>query len=102
MQALKGMEGKLWIDTSSYQWVKVEAEVIHPVSIEGFLARVEPGTRFELEKMPVGDGIWLTKHFKMRSQAKVLFLIPRQEQEDATYYGYQKAQGALAEQKANR
>lgn len=41
----------------------VEATVIHPVSIEGFLAQVEPGTQFKLEKMPVADGIWLPKHF---------------------------------------
>jgi hypothetical protein len=29
--------------------------VIRLVSIGGFLARVEPGTRFELEEMPVGS-----------------------------------------------
>jgi hypothetical protein len=47
------MQGKLWIDKDSFQWVKVEAQVMHPVSIEGFLAKVEPGTHFELEKEPV-------------------------------------------------
>lgn len=52
---LRGMEGELWIDEATFQWVKVQARVIRPVSIEGFLARVEPGTRFELEKMPVAD-----------------------------------------------
>jgi hypothetical protein len=62
-KVLTGMQGELWIDTGSFQWVKVEAEVIYPVSIAGFLARVEPGTRFELEKMPVSDGIWLAKTF---------------------------------------
>jgi len=30
------MEGKLWIDEKTFQWVKVEATVIRPVSIEGF------------------------------------------------------------------
>ena len=70
-QALTRMQGKLWIDENKFQWVKVEAQVIHAVSIEGFLARVEPGTRFELEKMPVADGIWLPSHFAMKSRAKV-------------------------------
>ena len=74
-QALRGMQGKLWIDKQTFQWVKVEAQVIRPVSIEGFLAEVEPGTRFELEKMPVGDGVWLPKHFAMQSRARALFLI---------------------------
>ena len=55
-KTLTGMEGQLWVDTTHYQWVKVEAVVIHPVSIEGFLARVEPGTRFELENTQVAEG----------------------------------------------
>jgi hypothetical protein len=45
-RVLTGMRGRLWIDKQTYQWVKVEADVIHPVSIAGFVARVEPGTRF--------------------------------------------------------
>ncbi|MGB8864986.1 MAG: hypothetical protein WCC71_12885, partial [Candidatus Sulfotelmatobacter sp.] len=57
----------------------------------GFLAQVEPGTHFELQKMPVADGVWLPKHFAMRSQAKVLFFFTRKSQADETYYGYFKA-----------
>src|SRR5689334_9993821 len=44
-QVLTGMEGEMWIDQKTFQWVKVTAKVIRPVSIEGFLASVEPGTR---------------------------------------------------------
>jgi hypothetical protein len=90
-QVLSGMRGELWIDSATYQWVKVTAKVIRPVSIEGFLARVEPGTRFELQKMPVGDGIWLPKHFAMKSQAKILRLFSRSSQEDDTFSNYHKA-----------
>ena len=89
-KVLTGMEGKLWIDEKTFQWVKVEAAVIRPVSIEGFLAEVEPGTHFELEKAPVTDSIWLPKHFAMKSQAKVLFLFTRKSQADETYSGYHK------------
>jgi len=92
-KVLTGMRGKLWIDKQTYQWVKVEAEVIHPVSIVGFLARVEPGTRFELEEMPVDDGIWLPKHFSMKAYAKVLFFFSHKTQEDETYFDYHKATG---------
>ena len=75
-EVLRGMEGDLWIDEATFQWVKVQARVIRPVSIEGFLARVEPGTRFQLEKMPVADNIWLPSHFSMNSRATVLFFYP--------------------------
>lgn len=89
-KVLTGMEGTLWIDAKTFQWVKVEANVIRPVSIEGFLAQVEPGTRFELEKAPVGDNIWLPSHFEMKSQAKIFFFFTRKTQANETYYGYHK------------
>jgi hypothetical protein len=87
-EVLTGMEGELWIDEKTLQWVKVEAHVIQPVTIEGFLARVEPGTRFELEKTPVGNGIWLRQHFAMRSKAKVLFLFSHNGREEESYSNY--------------
>lgn len=90
-KALTGMQGKLWIDEKSFQWVKVEAEVIHPVSMEGFLAKVEPGTRFELEKEPVENDVWLPTHFAMRSRAKVLFLFHHRGQEEERYFNYHKS-----------
>lgn len=91
-KALTGMQGTLWIDKNTFQWVKVEAEVTHPVSIEGLLARVEPGTHFELEKTPVAPGVWLPKHFSMRSRAKVLLLYNREGGEEENYFNFQEAQ----------
>ena len=88
---LTGMEGTLWIDHDSFQWVKVQARVVHPVSIEGFLARVEPGTEFEFEKEPVSADIWLAKHFSMKSNARVLFVFPHRGQEDDSYFNYHKS-----------
>jgi hypothetical protein len=95
-QVLTGMQGKLWIDQKTYQWVKVTAEVIHPVTIEGFLARVEPGTRFELENKPVAGGIWLPSHYSMKSDAKVLFLVNRSSSADETYTAYSHVQNPKA------
>lgn len=87
-EVLTGMEGELWINEQDFQWVKVEAHVIQPVTIEGFLAKVEPGTRFQLEKAPVGNGIWLKKHFSMHSRAKILFLFSHNGQEEESFSGY--------------
>jgi hypothetical protein len=85
-EVLTGMQGKLWIDTQEFQWVKVEAEVVRPVQIEGFVARVEPGTRFELEKAPVAPGVWLVQHFAMKSRARILYFFTDKSQEDDTYF----------------
>jgi hypothetical protein len=92
---LAAMRGTLWIDQASLRWVRVEAEVIHPVMIDGFLALVEPGTKFELEEMPIGDtGVWLPSHFSMQSRALIFLLFPKTSRQDETYFHY-KVNGAL-------
>jgi hypothetical protein len=88
-QALRGMEGQLWLDQKTYQWVRVTARVVRPVSIAGFLARVEPGTRFELDQAPVADNIWLKSHFTARSRAAILFLFRHSSADDETYFDFQ-------------
>ena len=90
-EVLTGMEGELWIDQKTYQWVKVEAHVVHPVRIEGFIAEVEPGTMFEVEKRPVAGDIWMASHFAMKSNAKVMLVVPHKGEEDDTYFNYRKA-----------
>lgn len=90
-QVLTGMEGTLWIDRKTFQWVKVEAHVTHPVRIEGFLAEVEPGTSFEVEKRPVTPDIWLASHYSMKARAKVMLLIPHESAEDDTFFNYHRA-----------
>jgi hypothetical protein len=91
-EVLPGMRGKLWIDQQSFQWVQVEAEVITPVSIGGFLATVNPGTRFQLDKEPFGDGsVWFPSLFKMQANAKVLFLFSKNSSEEDKFWDYQRA-----------
>lgn len=96
-EVLTGMQGTLWIDKDSFQWVKVEAHVIHPVTIEGFLAKVERGTKFELEKIPVTPDIWLPSHFSMKANAKVFFVFSKHSQEDEIFSNYHKRQNQAAD-----
>jgi hypothetical protein len=65
---------------------------MHPVSIKGFLAELDPGTYFEFEKISVAPGLRMAKHFSMRSRAKVLQVISKNGQEDDTYFNYRRAQ----------
>jgi hypothetical protein len=90
---LTGMRGTLWIDRVTDQWVKVQAEVIRPVTIEGFLAQVEPGTRFELEQEPFHDGLWFPSHFSMKSKVRILFMFRYGQDQDESYYDYHPATG---------
>ena len=91
-EVLPGMEGTMWIDQKTFQWVKVTAHVIHPVSIMGFLAQVQPGTRFELEKRPVRGKFWAPSHFSMRANSKILGMFSHNTWQDQTFSDYRLAQ----------
>ncbi len=88
-RVLKGMRGTLWIDVPTHHWVKVYAEVVQPVDFYGFLARVGPGTSFDLEKKPVANNIWLPSHFAMEVRAKIIGLFSHNQSEEDRFYDYQ-------------
>ncbi len=89
-KVLTKMRGKLWIDAKSYHWVRVEAEVDEPVYFEGFLARVDPGTKFVLDKEPVEEGVWLPTHFGMQVNSKILGFISHNSSEQDTFSRYRR------------
>jgi hypothetical protein len=93
---LKGMQGQLWIDKATNQWVKVHAEVVKPVTFYGFLAKVAPGTEFDLEQAPVADGVWLPKAFHVSVRASALGFFSENSNETETYRDYQPMPQASA------
>lgn len=88
MKKLARREGTLWIDTATFQWVKVPAHVFRPVSIEGFVAQVEPGTQFELDQPPVGNKHPAPQPLRHEARAKVPHIFSHRTQENETYTGY--------------
>ena len=90
-EVLKGMQGRLWIDRETLNWVKVEAEVMRPVWIVGFVARVEPGTRFELEMTPISGSFWMPRHYAMKARARIFLPFTHEEQDDETYCRYRES-----------
>jgi hypothetical protein len=88
-RVLKGMKGQLWIDKATSQWVKVHAEVVKPVSFYGFLAKVGPGTEFNLEQAPVANNIWMPTRFSVRVYSTALGFMNENSTENDTYRDYQ-------------
>ena len=86
-RVLTGMRGKLWVDKQTFQWAKVDAQVVKPVYFGGFIAQVGPGTRFVLEQAPVAGRLWLPRHFAMQVNASVLWR-DRSSADDETYSDY--------------
>jgi hypothetical protein len=90
-RVLTGMKGRLWIDKEHFHWVKVQAEVINTVPFGLFVAKVKPGTSFELEQAPQGD-VWLPKHFSESVNATVMGLYTMRSNEEELYSDYQSGQ----------
>ena len=91
-EVLKGMEGRFWIDRQSFQWIKVEVAVTRPVTIQGFLAKLEPGTQFALEQQPVATDVWQPTHLSMRTRGRILFVFKQRTQIDTTFFDYQRVE----------
>jgi hypothetical protein len=89
---LTGMEGRFWLERQSFQWIKVEAAVTRPVTIQSFLAKMEPGTQFTLEQQPAAPGVWLPARFTMRTRGRILLLFKQRTQIDTTFFDYQRAE----------
>jgi hypothetical protein len=88
-RALTGMQGRMWIDRVHYHWVKIQAQVTKPVAFGLFIARVKPGTRFELEQTPV-DGVWLPKKFIQTVNASVLGFYAIQSRDETYWSDYRQ------------
>ncbi len=94
-KVLLGMRGRLWVDKQTSHWAKVEARVVEPVEFYGILARVGPGTRFELEYAPVSAQAWEPIHFRMAVAARILGLFSHNQSEDDRFSHYEPAASNL-------
>jgi len=70
----EGVTGKIWLDRDERQLMRLEAEVIRDVTVGGFLAKIEKGTRFELAQSRVEQGCWLPSHQMIRYGARILMV----------------------------
>lgn len=90
-KALSKVRGKIWIEKRGYQWVKVEAEVIHPLKWGLFLVSLNPGTVLEFTQLKVNNELWMPKTVKVQLDARLVFKKVNGDFED-TFSDYRKFQ----------
>jgi hypothetical protein len=94
---LEHLEGTMWVDTQDFRLAKAQAHVIDTISIGWILARVGPGTRFEVDQTRVANGVWMPNTIKIDGVAHVLLVHSRSLNEQLTYSGYRLATSVSAE-----
>jgi hypothetical protein len=86
------IRGKLWIDKSEYQWVRLEAETLDTISYGLFLARLNPGAKLVFEQTRVNDELWLPKREFVRGAGRVGLLKKVAMEQELTWSNYRKFQ----------
>jgi len=86
------MRGKAWIDKSELQWVRLEAELIGPVSFGLGLVRIAPGFTLHFEQARVNDEVWLPALGSIKGNGRLALLKSLYVEEDFRFQDYKKFQ----------
>ena len=89
---LPHFRGKLWIDRQSYQWVKVEAQVIDTITWGLFLIRLDPGARIFFEQSLIRNEVWLPHEVLVTGSARIGLFKKLRLREQVTYKNYRRFQ----------
>jgi hypothetical protein len=89
---LTKVRGKIWIDQGEYHWVKLEAEVLDPISFGLGLVRIAEGGKMRFEQKRVNDEVWLPTHIFIHGDARVAYVKKMHAEIEITYSDYRKFQ----------
>jgi hypothetical protein len=87
---LSKFRGRVWIDKSDMQWVKLDMTAIDTLSIGFVLARVHKGTHLIIDLTRVNDEVWLPKRVQLHFDARVALFKTYDDDVEQTYSDYKK------------
>jgi hypothetical protein len=87
---LSKFKGRVWIDKSDAQWVKLDITAIDTVSYGLVLARIHKGTHIVVELTRINDEVWLPKRVQLHLDARIALFKSYDEDVDQTYRDYKK------------
>ena len=89
------VEGKLWVDQQDLGWIKVDGQVIQPISMGLFLVRLLRGSQITMEQTRADDGIWMPERIEVRAAAKIFFVKSLVIDRVVTYSDYKLPQASV-------
>jgi hypothetical protein len=91
-KAFSKIRGKIWIDKSSYQWVRVEAETTGTIAYGVLLARLNAGASLVFEQTRAAEALWLPKRLYMKGTGRLALLKKVAMDEEMNWSDYRKFQ----------
>lgn len=100
-EALTGLRGRVWIDSSSGFVTRLDGEIFRSVNIGwGMLAHVYPGGNLSFEQVNVGNNRWIYSHFADQARVRALMLKTLDVSVEITASNFQPLPGPLTFQQA--
>jgi len=84
------VRGRVWIDKTSYQWARVEAETTDTISWGLFLARLNPGAKLVFEQAEVAPDLWFPKRLHLNGSGRVGLVKRLAREEEVEWSNYRK------------
>ena len=91
-KVLTKIRAKIWIDQAEYQWVKVEAEAMEPLSFGFGLFRIAAGGKLHFEQTRINDEVWLPSLLSASGDARLGYLKKVRGDVTVSYRDYRKFQ----------
>ena len=89
---LPKIRGKLWVDKSNYQWVRLEAETTETIAFGLFLVRLNPGARLVFEQTRAADELWLPKRMYIKGAGRLGLIKKIAMDQEITWSNYRRFQ----------
>jgi hypothetical protein len=86
------VRAKVWIEQSTYHWVKMEAEALDTLTFGFGLLRVAPGGTLHFEQIKVNGEIWLPSSALIHADARLALIKKLPGEIDIRYSDYRKFQ----------
>jgi hypothetical protein len=87
---LPKLRGRIWIDKTEMQWVKLDVTTTDTISVGLFLARIHKGTRIVVETTKVNEEVWLPKHVDFHVDLRLALLKNLNVDVEQTFRDYKK------------
>jgi hypothetical protein len=87
---MKSFEGRIWVDESDYQIVKLDMSAVGDITIGwGIIGRLHEGSgaRFSRKKV---DGVWLPAELSYKASGRTLLFRPFEFEVTTTYFNYRR------------
>jgi hypothetical protein len=89
-QILSKFKGRVWIDKTEDQWLKLDLTAIDTFSVGFVVARIRKGTHVLVEMTKVNDEVWLPKRVQSHLDVRIALFKNYDEDIEQTYRDYKK------------